>query len=272
MKMKTLYLAIATALAMPAVAMAAPPAAADKKVAPARELTAAEVAILAHRHHVNVMEGEMGKLAQKNGGAAVKKYGAMLVKEHGDADKKAMALAKARKVTLTDHPTDAMPEEKAAHDQMMERMAKLKTLTGDAFDREFSPAMVEGHEKEFTRVSGEVGTVSDPDLKVLLENTLPSLRKHADLAKKLPHGDKAAAPPAPGTVTPRPDAAPSTPKQDPASPTKPSTPSAPPPTKPAPPSTTKPQPPGQAPVTPKAQGQQSRAPVDPSRDLITVLK
>lgn len=266
MKMKTLCFAIATAIAVPSAAMASPNAA-DKKAAPARELTAAEQVILQHRHHVNVMEIDMGKLALQNGTDATKKYGQMLVTDHSKADADVKTLAKLRKVKLTDHPTNMSPAEKAEHDTMMEKMARLKTLKGADFDREFVPQMVEGHEKEFARVSGEVGTVSDAKLKALLEKTLPSLRKHADEAKKLMPAAAPGAPPAPGTVTPRSDASPPAPRRDPASPTKPG---ATPPTKPVPPSGTRPAQPAQ-PAQPKATpGQQSS--IDPKRDLMLVLK
>ena len=50
------------------------------------KLSDADMAILAHLHHVNLMEIDIGKLAQTKGTAPVKRYGEMLVKDHQQAD------------------------------------------------------------------------------------------------------------------------------------------------------------------------------------------
>ena len=71
-------LAIATALALPSVALADPDKAPDKTnekmtdKAPVKtdkdaKLADGDVKIIAHVHHVNQMEIDMGKLAQKSG-------------------------------------------------------------------------------------------------------------------------------------------------------------------------------------------------------------
>ena len=65
-----------------------------------QRLSEADLSTLQHHHDVNLMEIEMGKLAQQRGGPEVKKYAAALVKDHQTADKTAIAIAKARAVTV----------------------------------------------------------------------------------------------------------------------------------------------------------------------------
>ncbi|HLL22841.1 MAG TPA: DUF4142 domain-containing protein, partial [Kofleriaceae bacterium] len=64
----------------------------------AAKLAADDVKIVAHLHHVNVMEIDMGKQAKLKGTAAVKKYGDMMIKEHGAANKELAAMAKKKGV------------------------------------------------------------------------------------------------------------------------------------------------------------------------------
>lgn len=182
MKIKTLVLVGLTTFATPTLALAGP-GEGDKKAAPAPvgELDRME---LVHRHHVNVMEIEMGKMAKTRGTAPVKKYGSMLVGDHTKADKDVRALAKAKGITLADHPVTG-DDDFEAHKQSMELMDKLMTLDGPDFDRAYLAAMVEGHQKEIARVTAAAPQVKDAKIKALLDKTVGSLQKHADGAAKL---------------------------------------------------------------------------------------
>jgi putative membrane protein len=171
----------ASALAIPTAAVAGPGD--GKKTAPARVADADRVEVV-HRHHVNLMEIEMGKLASARGTAEVKKYGAMLVADHTTADAGVKDLAGKRGIKLTDHPM-AGDAEAAEHTKAMALMAKLKGLDGNAFDREYLAAMVDGHTKELARVGAALPQMTDADVRALLDKTLPSLQKHADGAKAL---------------------------------------------------------------------------------------
>src|SRR5262245_28787516 len=98
MKMHTL--ALVTLLAVPAIATADEPnkkptdTTQTQKDASASKLSDGEIAILAHVHHVNQMEIELGKLAERRGTAGVKRYAEKLVRDHQTADKEVAAFAK----------------------------------------------------------------------------------------------------------------------------------------------------------------------------------
>ena len=187
LELKTFLFATAAALALPMPAFADDGAGAKKtdkteKTAPA-PVSDSERTEVMHRHHVNVMEIQMGKLAAKRGGDAVKKYGTMLVTDHTRADKDVVALAKKKGITLTEHPMEGV--EAAKHQEQMELMARLETLSGTAFDDAYLTAMVDGHEGEIARVSAALPSTTDAQVRALLEKTLPSLRKQAAAARTL---------------------------------------------------------------------------------------
>ncbi len=155
----------------------------------AAKLGDADMKVLAHVHHVNMMEIDMGKLAQRSGTAAVKRYGETIVRDHTTADKDVTALAKKRGIAKI--PGDAPDTEidKADMKMQMEGMANLKKLKAADFDREYLRMMVEGHDKELARNEISIPVVGDPDLKTLLDNRKTTLQRHADTARELQKGN-----------------------------------------------------------------------------------
>jgi putative membrane protein len=184
--MQIKHLLFAFALLVPTITSADDKGATKPAPADKAKLGDAETKIIAHLHHVNVMEVDMGKLAQKNSTTAgVKKYGAMLVKDHSGADKDLAALAKKKglaKLPDVEAKTDA---EKADMKAKMEAMANLEKLKGPDFDREYLKMMVEGHDKELADTDGHIAASSDADLDAALEKRKTTLQKHSDEAKKL---------------------------------------------------------------------------------------
>ncbi len=198
--MKIRAFAIIAALAVPTLALADSPkngpAAYDKstdkptnntndKTKSTAKLSDADMQILAHQHHVNQMEIDMGKLAQQKGTAAVKTYGQMLVKDHQQADKDAMALAKRHGSAMIPKETLATDAEKQEDKDTMTQAAHLKTLKGADFDKDFLTMMVAGHEKELAKIDVAMGQATDSDLKDALSNIKPVLQRHADQARDL---------------------------------------------------------------------------------------
>jgi|SwirhisoilCB2_FD_contig_101_2058225_length_862_multi_2_in_0_out_0_1 putative membrane protein len=128
----------------------------------------------------NYAEVQMGELAQKNGQSdAIKSYGQMLVTDHGDANKKAIAVANDAKMTP---PTGASRKQKADH----EKMAKM---TGTAFDKAFAKDMVKDHKKDIAAYRKEAK--SKDAAGQYAAQTLPTLQKHLEAAQKLARGDSA---------------------------------------------------------------------------------
>ena len=146
----------------------------------ADKLTDAEMSVLAHVHHVDQMEIDAGKLAQKKGSTqAVKAYGKMLVTDHSKNDKDVLALAKKHGEKV---PADSMKMDK-------DEMDKLKNMKGADFDREFLRQMADGHDKELAKIDDEVLRSSSDEMIKLLKDMKPVLQKHADQARDLMKGN-----------------------------------------------------------------------------------
>jgi putative membrane protein len=179
--MKTRTLVISLLLGLPLVATANPN---DTKapLVDANKLSDLDAQIIAHQHVLNMVEVDMGKLAQKNGGNAVKKYGTKLVIDHSKADKDEMAFAE--KHGLKTIPDDTAMTDADKKDQA-DMAARLKGMTGPDFDHEFLNMMVAGHEREITKLEADIAIGENRDLVKLLKTIKPVLQQHLDSAKTL---------------------------------------------------------------------------------------
>lgn len=122
----------------------------------------------------DIAEVDVGKLAQEKGQSdAVKQYGAMLVKDHGEHKSKAEQVAGQLGV---EPPTGSSLMQKATY-------AKLKLLSGTSFDRSFAKSMVKDHQddiKEYKKEASKKDAAGQ-----LAQETLPTLQHHLKAAQSL---------------------------------------------------------------------------------------
>lgn len=122
----------------------------------------------------NYAEIKMGELAQANGkNQAVKDFGQMLVKDHGDANTKALSVAAELKMTA---PSGPNAKQQKLHDVLAARK-------GTAFDKVFMRRMMKEHEraiKSYTRASA----AKDAAVAKYAAETLPTLKKHHQAAEQ----------------------------------------------------------------------------------------
>lgn len=191
--MKTM-LALVAALALPSLALAdgtMRPGDTTTKTAPKTDtkttakMDDADVKLIAHVHHVNGMEMDMGKLAAAKATGGVRTYGQTLMKDHQDGDKDLVAFAKKKGIAMI--PADVPPTEadKKEHADMMAKMAELKKLKGAEFERQFLDMMASGHDKELAKLDAALPNIKDADLAAKMRDLRPVLQRHADTAKDL---------------------------------------------------------------------------------------
>jgi len=122
----------------------------------------------------NYAEIDAGKLAQdKSASQDIKSFADMMVKDHTDANDKAIAVAKEIGVTP---PTGSSVMEKAEY-------LKLKVLSGNTFDRSFRSSMIKDHQaviKEFQKEA-----LRNDAAGQFAKATLPTLQKHLEMAQSL---------------------------------------------------------------------------------------
>jgi len=124
---------------------------------------------------LNLAEIQMGQLAQKNGSsAAVRDFGAKLVKDHSANNDQAMALASSHKFTAPNAPS--------TEDQNLYK--DLAGMTGTAFDKSFAEHMVDGHQKAIQLFTDQSGSAT-ADIKSYVDKTLPALKDHLATAQKI---------------------------------------------------------------------------------------
>jgi putative membrane protein len=120
-------------------------------------------------------EVEMGKLAgTKAQNPEVKKFGAMMVTDHGKAGDELKTLAAKKGVTL---PAD-IGSHKSTYD-------KLNGLSGADFDKAYVDEMVDDHEADVEEFKDQAQNAKDPDVKAFAAKVLPVIQKHLDAIKAI---------------------------------------------------------------------------------------
>jgi len=120
-------------------------------------------------------EVTLGDLAaQKGSSAKIRSFGQILAKDHAKAKIDAVKVAKSLGVA----PPESMQEE------AQRELTKLKTLSGDAFDKEFASYMVDDHKKDIAEFK-EKANAGKSETSVLAKKTLPALEKHLKMAESL---------------------------------------------------------------------------------------
>lgn len=117
-------------------------------------------------------EVEFGKLALEKGShAKVIEFASMMVKDHSMANEELKAIATAKSIML---PTalDAMHQAK---------YEELKSKSGADFDKAYTTAMVEGHQKTLALMEDGSKNLQDADLKGFAAKTAPVVKHHLEM-------------------------------------------------------------------------------------------
>jgi len=123
---------------------------------------------------VDMKEIELGKLAEtKSTNADVKALAKMMIDAHTKASADTKALAAKKGITLPAALTDK--GEEARKD--------LNDKTGKDFDKAYTDAMVDGHEKTIKEIEKASEKAKDPDVRMWAAKMLPELRKHLEHSK-----------------------------------------------------------------------------------------
>ena len=138
------------------------------KTSPAAELSDKDKSFMQDAAKDGMMEVDMGKMGQKQAKSAdVKKFANRMVTDHTKANNQLKALAKKKGVTL-----DAAP-------------SKMDKMDDATFDKDYMAQMVKDHEKDVSEFEAHAKDASDADLKAWVNKTLPTLKKHLEMAKEI---------------------------------------------------------------------------------------
>lgn len=116
------------------------------------------------------------QLAQKKAAnPELRTAAAQLEQEHQALNTKLSGIGSKYGVALPEQPS---PERKALYE-------KLQKLSGAEFDARFLEAGTQAHQKTITLFERTQSTSSNPDIKALAGDTLPTLRKHLSMLQDL---------------------------------------------------------------------------------------
>jgi putative membrane protein len=123
-----------------------------------------------------LLEVELGRFAEQNAqNPRVKKFGAMMVRDHQKVNDELKTLASGKNITLSDEMDNK-------HKDMVD---DLKKEQGDDFDKAYIKGMVEDHEKDVDKFQKVAEDGKDPEIKAFAAKTLPTLLMHLDSAKSI---------------------------------------------------------------------------------------
>lgn len=121
-----------------------------------------------------LMEVELGKLAEQNAeNPRVKKFGAMMVKDHSKANDELKSIATSKNINV---PANM-------EDKNMDKVEDLRKKQGAEFDKDYMDLMVDDHEKDIDKFKKQAEDGKDPEIKAFASKTISVLMMHLDSAK-----------------------------------------------------------------------------------------
>jgi putative membrane protein len=124
----------------------------------------------------SMAEVEMGKLAlQKSNNDQVKQFAQKMVDDHGKMIEQMKPAAEALGVKVPDQPPGGE----------MKKMEKMKSLSGDAFDKAYAKDMVADHKKDDKEFKQEAQMTKNPQLKDLVTQADQTIEGHLQMAQQL---------------------------------------------------------------------------------------
>lgn len=118
-----------------------------------------------------MMEVELGKIAQDNASnPRVKAFGAMMVKDHSEANSTLKGIAGSLNIALPDSVSDDTKKE----------IDHMKMKNGKDFDKAYVSMMLDDHKKDIAEFRKCADKCSDSTIKSFAYTTLPVLEKHLD--------------------------------------------------------------------------------------------
>lgn len=136
--------------------------------------------ILAKESDGDSAEVVIGQYARSHAkDAQVKAYAKLLVDDHGKGLKEVHALA--TKLSITPQP----PADDTASQETSHTLDHLSSLKGRDFDTAFVAHEIQDHRTDIEDAKKSAAAAQNPEVKQLVEKSLPELQKHLDRAQAL---------------------------------------------------------------------------------------
>jgi putative membrane protein len=162
------------------VAVVAAGVLAQAQTSPASAPTDPQIAmIVVTADNVDIAAGKLA--AKKSSNPKVKEFAELMVRDHTSVNNQATQLAKKLNVTPEESPTS-----KSLKSDGVKTLAKLRGLSGAAFDKAYIDNEVTYHETVIKAVDDTlIPNAKNAELKALLESGKPIFESHLNHAKEL---------------------------------------------------------------------------------------
>jgi putative membrane protein len=172
---------LSTAALVYLMCMSAALMAADKKAStssPAK-FSSADETFMMSAAQAGMVEVQLGEVAAKKATQAnIKQFGAMMMSDHGKANKELAAIAAKNGFKL---PSKL----EGIHKEKVDEISKL---SGKAFDKAYVAEMIKDHEKVAAEFEKAAKTGQNPELKSFAATTLPLIKTHLKEIKAIAAG------------------------------------------------------------------------------------
>ena len=126
-----------------------------------------------------MMEVEAGRIAQQNAASQrVKDFGAMMERDHSQANNELKSLVSSRGIMIPD----------SLSGNMRKHIESMRKMTGKSFDSHYMNMMLTDHKKDVSKFEKQSTSATDNDLKNWATKTLPTLKTHLDSAQAISKG------------------------------------------------------------------------------------
>ncbi len=148
----------------------------DSVITKTTDMTQGDSNFVVEAYNGGLKEIDLGQLAQKKGiDPAVKNFGKTLLEDHTEANKKLTEIAEMYRVAI---PT-------TLGEQARKHIAFIDSKAGVNFDYAFIEHMVEDHKEDIRKFEAASTDSENERLRAFATQTLPTLRKHLQIAEKI---------------------------------------------------------------------------------------
>jgi putative membrane protein len=121
-------------------------------------------------------EVQAGQMAQEKAtNPAVKRFAAMMVKDHTEANNKLKKIAVAKSIDL--------PKGPGIMNTAKEKKADMKS--GESFDKDYIRQQIKAHEDTVALLQKEIDSGKDPQAKAFAQETLPTVKSHLAMINEI---------------------------------------------------------------------------------------
>jgi predicted outer membrane protein len=141
---------------------------------------------MARVHYANQLAAALGRLAEESASSPeLRRYGRLLAADRQLQDAQVLDYASRRMGGALSSPQWGMEAERALVQRRTERLDRLRSLVGPAFNSEFLALASDDNQSDIDLFDYARTQLDDPSLRIMFDKTMPILQQHEKIVKAL---------------------------------------------------------------------------------------